>query len=151
MEDKIIDRLLVITGGAMLMNSKQIAQALGLHQSTISELKQAGLLGIPTATGTGKRERFSVVAVARYLLGTAEPISTPPEATQSHQKPRKKIPNGLPTVAQIRSLALRHFQAHCADEARKSAEAAQLLNHIIEREDLIAVANHPTKTVPEAL
>lgn len=151
MEDKIIDRLLVITNGAMLMNGKQIAAALGLHPTTISELKAKGLLGVPVSAGTGKRDRYSVVSVARYLLGLAEPTTTPTETTKSPQKPRKKTPSGLPTLAQIRSLALRHFQAHCEHEARKSAEAAQLLNHIIEREDLMVVANQPTKTVPEAL
>lgn len=151
MEEKIIDRLLVITGGAMLMNGKQIAQALGLHPTTISELKQAGLLGIPTAAGTGKRERFSVVAVAKYLLGTAEPTPTPPEAPQSHQKPRKPRQGGLPTLTQIRSLALNHFKAHCEQEAMKSAEAAQLLNHIIEREDLMTLAGQPQNQIPDAL
>ena len=135
----------------MLMNGKQIAQALGLHPTTISELKQAGLLGIPTAAGTGKRERFSVVAVARYLLGTAEPTPTPLEAPQSPQKPRKPRQGGLPTLTQIRSLALHHFQSHWADEARKSAEVAQLLNHIIEREDLMTLAAQPQKQTPEAL
>ncbi len=133
------------------MNGKQIAAALGLHPTTISELKNRGLLGVPVSTGKGKRDRYSVISVAKYLLGTTEPTNPPLEATQSPQKPRKKIANGLPTVAQIRSLALRHFQAHCEHEARKSAEVAQLLNHIIEREDLMTLAAQPQKQTPEAL
>lgn len=111
MEDKIIDRLLVITNGAMLMNGKQIAQALGLHQTTISELKTKGLLGVPVSTGLGKRDRYSVVAVARYLIGTAESTTTLAGASHIPKKPGKRIRSGLPTISQIKSMAGRNFKS----------------------------------------
>lgn len=150
MEDKIIDRLLSITGGAMLLNGKQVAQALGLHPTTISELKAKGLLGVPVATGTGKRDRFSVVSVAKFLLGQLQP--TPPEPTQSTpDKPkRKKTPNGLPTIEQIRSMALKHFTTTLEEEATKNFEVATFLKRMVKMEELdreLSTTNTTTKKV----
>lgn len=155
MEEKIIERLLAISNGALLLNGKQVAQALGLHPTTISELKASGLLGVPVATGTGKRDKFSVVAIAKFLLGQSQP-QTPLEPTQSTpDKPKvKRVGNGLPTMAQIRSMALKHFTTTLEEETQKNIEVATFLKRMVRMEELdnelsknneVSTTNKPTK------
>lgn len=136
MEEKIIDRLLSISNGAMLLNGKQVAQALGLHPTTISELKNKGMLGVPVATGTGKRDRFSVVAVAKFLLGQQQPTPTEPTQSTPNKRTVKNTPNGLPTLQQIRSMALKHFTTTLEDEATKNMEVATFFNRMMKMEQL---------------
>lgn len=138
MEDKIIDRLLSISNGAMLLNGKQVAQALGLDPSTVSELKGKGMFGIPVVSGTGKREKYSVIAIAKFLLGQYQPAPAPLEHTQSlSDKPkRKRIGGGLPTCQQLRSMALKHFTNTMEEEAQKSLEVAMYLKKLIDKEEL---------------
>lgn len=101
MEQTLLNVLLVISGGCLVLNTKQLSKAIGMHYSTISEMRSLGEFPIQHVL-RGKRPVYPIQNVLHFLLGREQEGGLPVVKKSTGKKASYKIGSaGLPDMSRL--------------------------------------------------
>ena len=85
MEQTLLNVLLVISGGCLVLDTKQLSKAIGMNYTTISEMRSLGEFPIQHIL-RGKRPVYPVQNVLSYLMGETQKTGVPAVRKASTRK-----------------------------------------------------------------
>lgn len=134
MEQTLLNVLLVISGGCLVLDTKQLSKAIGMNYTTISEMRSLGEFPIQHIL-RGKRPVYPVQNVLSYLMGEAQQSGVPiAKKSLSNKRGYKTGSSGLPDMSR---LAFMSGLMNCAEELEEfSKKAKAQLQVQIAREEL---------------
>jgi hypothetical protein len=134
MEQTLLNVLLVISGGCLVLDTKQLSKAIGMNYTTISEMRSLGEFPIQHIL-RGKRPVYPVQNVVSYLMGETQQSDVPVAKKSSSKKPGYKIgSSGLPDMSR---LTFMNGLMNCAEQLEESAKKAKAQLQVqIAREEL---------------
>ena len=122
MEQTLLNVLLVISGGCLVLDTKQLSKAIGMNYTTISEMRSLGVFPIQHIL-RGKRPVYPVQNVVSYLMGEAQKSEVPVAKKSSSKKSGYKVgSSGLPDMSR---LAFMNGLMKCAKEIEEHAKEAK--------------------------
>lgn len=118
MEQTLLNVLLVISGGCLVLDTKQLSKAIGMNYTTISEMRSLGEFPIQHIL-RGKRPVYPVQNVLSYLMGETQKTLMPAVRKSSRRKQGYKVGcSGLPDMSR---LAFMNGLIKCAEEIEQLA------------------------------
>ena len=137
MEQTLLNVLLVISGGCLVLDTKQLSKAIGMNYTTISEMRSLGEFPIQHIL-RGKRPVYPVQNVLSYLMGETQKSGAPVVKKSPTKKQGYKIgSSGLPDMSR---LAFMNGLTRCAEEIEETVTKAKAQLQVqIAREELDAV------------
>lgn len=136
MEQTLLNVLLVISGGCLVLDTKQLSKAIGMNYTTISEMRGLGEFPIRHIL-RGKRPVYPVQNVLSYLMDKPQEEGAQKRPKPAKQKSGYKLGSaGLPDMSRMAFMS--GLMAHCEKLASDAEMARKGLNSLIQAEKLQA-------------
>lgn len=124
MEQTLLNVLLVISGGCLVLDTKQLSKAIGMNYTTISEMRSLGEFPIQHIL-RGKRPVYPIQNVLSYLMGETQKTGVPAVRKASTRKQGQGYKVGSSGLPDMSRLAFMNGLIRCAEEIEQSVVQAR--------------------------